>query len=92
MTNYNIDLRVPLIIRYPNQENKGVQTFEITELVDVFPLLCELAGIETPEYIQGISFVLLIEAPIRPWKLLHLVNFTADQDIQQMERARWAIL
>lgn len=68
MTNYNIDLKVPMIIRYPNQENKGGQTFEITELIDMFPSLCELAGIETPDYMQGSSFVPLIKNPKRRWK------------------------
>ena len=68
MTNYNIDLQVPMIIRYPNQENPGLQTFEITELIDMFPSLCEIAGIEAPEYMQGTSFVPLIKDPNRVWK------------------------
>ena len=68
MTNYNIDLKVPMILRYPNQEHRGAQTFEITELIDMFPSLCELAGIEIPDYIQGTSFVPLIENPERQWK------------------------
>jgi iduronate 2-sulfatase len=68
MTNYNIDLQVPMIIRYPNQENRGAQTFEITELIDMFPSLCELAGIEVPDYLQGTSFVPLIKKPNLAWK------------------------
>lgn len=68
MTNYNIDLKVPMIIRVPNQENRGAQTFELTELIDMFPSLCELAGIEVPDYMQGTSFVPLMKDPDRPWK------------------------
>ena len=68
MTNYNIDLKVPMIIRYPNQVNRGAQTFEITELIDMFPSLCELAGIDIPAYMQGTSFVPLIKNPKRIWK------------------------
>lgn len=68
MTNYNIDLKVPMIIRYPSQENRGAQTYEITELIDMFPSLCELAGIEIPDYMQGTSFVPLIKEPERQWK------------------------
>lgn len=68
MTNYNIDLKVPMIIRYPNQKNKGAQTFAITELVDMFPSLCELAGIKAPDYMQGTSFVPLMNNPKRNWK------------------------
>lgn len=68
MTNYNIDLKVPMIIRYPNQENKNAKTYEITELIDMFPSLCELANIEVPEYMQGTSFVPLLENPTLEWK------------------------
>ena len=68
MTNYNIDLQVPLIIKHPNQQSKGVQTFELTELVDMFPTICELANIPIPDYMQGNSLVPLLEAPTRPWK------------------------
>lgn len=68
MTNYNIDLRVPIIIRSPNQKNRGVQTDALVELVDLFPSLCELAAIDIPEYMQGTSFVPLIENPDLPWK------------------------
>jgi len=68
MTNYNIDLNVPMIIRYPNQENRGAQTSEITELIDMFPSLCELAGVTVPDYMQGTSFVPLIKNPELEWK------------------------
>ena len=68
MTNYNIDLEVPMIIRYPGQKNPGAQTFALTELIDMFPSLCEIAGIETPDYMQGTSFVPLINNPKQEWK------------------------
>jgi iduronate 2-sulfatase len=68
MTNYNIDLQVPMIIRYPGQEKKGVQTYAITELIDMFPTLCELAGIKVPDYMQGSSLVPLLNKPDIPWK------------------------
>lgn len=67
-TNYNIDIHVPMMIYTPGQLNNGKQTFEITELIDMFPTLCELTGIETPEYLQGTSFVPLLENPNREWK------------------------
>ena len=75
MTNYNIDLKVPMIIRYPDQKNRGVQTFAFTELVDMFPSLCELAGIEVPDYMQGTSFVPLLENPELPWKTAAFSQF-----------------
>ncbi len=67
-TNYNIDIHVPMMVYSPNQANAGAQTFEITELIDMFPSLCDLADIPAPSYMQGTSFVPLIENPTRPWK------------------------
>jgi len=68
MTNYNIDLKVPLIVRYPGQEKPGAQTDAMVELVDLFPSLCELAGIDIPDYTQGKSFVPLTKNPELAWK------------------------
>lgn len=68
MTNYNIDLKVPMIVRYPDQKLKGTETYEITELIDMFPSLCELAGVDKPDYLEGTSFVPLLENPKKPWK------------------------
>jgi len=68
MTNYNIDLQVPMLLQYPDQEKRGVQTFAITELVDIFPSLCELAEIEVPNYMQGTSFVPLLKNQKISWK------------------------
>ncbi len=68
MTNYEIDTRVPLIIKAPGIKGKGRRSERLTELVDVFPTLCELAGIEVPDYLQGTSMVPLLNDPDREWK------------------------
>ncbi len=75
MTNYNVDIQVPMMVYSPDQLNKGKQTFEITELVDIFPSLCELAGIDAPPYLQGTSFVPLIKNPELKWKTAAFSQF-----------------
>ena len=67
-SNYHIDTHVPMMIRSPGQPNAGKQTFALTELMDMYPSLCELASIPTPDYIQGTSFVPLLSEPDREWK------------------------
>ncbi|MCB0656012.1 MAG: sulfatase [Saprospiraceae bacterium] len=67
-TNYAVDLQVPLILTSPNQPNRGKQTQALTELVDIFPSLCDLAGLPKPDYLQGTSFVPLLSDPDQPWK------------------------
>jgi len=62
MTNYEIDARVPLIISAPGMKSgelptAGKQTEQLAELLDLFPTLCDLTGIETPDFVDGKSLV-----------------------------------
>lgn len=57
MSNYEIDARVPLIISAPGLEAAGKQSSELAQLLDLFPTLCELAGIDIPEFVDGRSLV-----------------------------------
>ncbi|MFO8125579.1 sulfatase/phosphatase domain-containing protein [Yoonia sp.] len=47
---------------------KGVKTDAIVELVDLYPTLCELAGIEQPEHLAGKSMVPILRDPRAPGK------------------------
>ena len=69
-TNYEIATRVPMIIWTPDmpEENRGKKTVALVELVDMYPTLCELAGIELPGHLEGQSFALLLEDPDMKWK------------------------
>jgi arylsulfatase A-like enzyme len=59
--------RAPLIISVPGFK-KNIRTDGIVELVDIYPTLCELAGIELPEHLEGTSMIPLMRQPKRPWK------------------------
>ena len=54
-TNYEQATKAPLIIAAPGL--KAGQTKSMTEFVDVFPTLCELAGGKVPAYLDGKSLV-----------------------------------
>lgn len=47
--------RVPLIIVDPRQKEKGVQCTNLTGLIDIYPTLCDLIGIEPPHKLSGLS-------------------------------------
>lgn len=66
-TNYNIDTHVPMLIRVPGMK-QGIKLNHLTELIDMFPTLCDLTGIPIPSYMQGKSFAPLLEDPNQPWK------------------------
>ena len=67
MTNYEIDARVPMIISAPGMNAQlpmaGKQTEQLAELLDLFPTLCEMVDIETPDFIDGKSLVPMMKDP-----------------------------
>jgi iduronate 2-sulfatase len=67
-TDYEIDARVPLIIRAPAAKGAGQKTDALVELVDVYPTLCELAGLPVSEHLEGRSMVPLLSNPGQRWK------------------------
>jgi len=64
----------PLIIRAPGFKT-NVHTDGIVELVDIYPTLCDLAGVDLPKHLEGVSMVPLMRDPKRPWKT---AAFTRD--------------
>jgi arylsulfatase A-like enzyme len=59
---------IPLIINVPGYEPKQQMTSRLSEHVDVYPTLCDLCGLEKPEFLEGSSLVPLMDAPDREWK------------------------
>ena len=55
-------IHVPLIISSPGMK-KNVTTNSMVEYVDLYPTLCDIAGIDPPEYIHGKSFKKILENP-----------------------------
>ena len=67
-SNYEIDARVPLIIRAPGSKANGQLSNALVELVDVYPTLCELAGLPVPKNLEGDNMVPLLNQSEKPWK------------------------
>lgn len=67
LTNFEHSTRSPLIVSAPGMKKSQI-TNALVEFVDVYPSLCELAGIPLPENLEGTSFVPLMENPNRQWK------------------------
>ncbi len=66
-TNYEIATRVPFIIWTPDMKQPGTSTNGIVELLDIYPTLCELAGLPSPDHCEGKSLVPLLEDPDAEW-------------------------
>ncbi|MFK7849426.1 MAG: sulfatase [Akkermansiaceae bacterium] len=55
--------KVPFIVRVPGITKAGSSSESIIELLDIFPTLTDLAGIDAPEYLQGKSIRPILENP-----------------------------
>ena len=64
-TNYEQAARIPLIVSAPNMK-AGVQTTSLVETVDLYPTLCELAGVPSAatQKLEGTSFVPILKNPL----------------------------
>ena len=54
---YEGGIRIPMIAKWPGKIEAGSQTDLISAFYDVLPTLCDVAGIDTPQDIDGISFL-----------------------------------
>lgn len=50
------------------------------EFVDVYPSLCELAGLPLPKHLEGSSFAPLLNAPDQPWKKAVFSQYPRQND------------
>ena len=73
-TNYEQAARIPLIVVVPGVTRSGAKTQSLAESVDLYPTLCELAGLPAPRGLDGSSFAATVRDPAAPTKesILHV--------------------
>jgi iduronate 2-sulfatase len=76
-TNYEIDTHVPMMIRVPDAKANGQGCNAIVECVDIYPTLCDVAGLPVPTNLEGKSL-----APL----LANVDGKVKDGAISQFER------
>ncbi len=59
--------RVPLIVVAPGVTEAGSVSPATVSLLDLYPTLVELAGLETPKHLEGVSLVPLLRDPAAEW-------------------------
>lgn len=65
--NFEKVLHTPVILRAPGKP-KNLKSDALIEYVDIYPTICELAGLSLPFHLHGKSFAPLAENPTLPWK------------------------
>lgn len=61
MTNFEVATRVPFIIAAPGLHPARIRN--LAELVDLYPTLCDLAGLPAPKHLEGESLRPALEQP-----------------------------
>lgn len=67
--------RVPLFIHAPGVSKDGVKTRVPTTLTDLYPTLCDLAGLPVPSQCDGTSLLPQLKSPTKPRSELSLTSF-----------------
>ena len=67
MTLWNESLHVPFIVVAPGITTPGSTTSWPVSLLDIYPTLVELTGLERPDYLEGNSLVPLLRDPSMEW-------------------------
>ncbi len=66
-TNYEQATRIPLLVVAPGAKS-GARSGSLVETVDIYPTLCELAGLPAPAGLDGRSFAATLRDPAAPTK------------------------
>jgi arylsulfatase A-like enzyme len=78
---YETSMQIPLIVRAPGIKG-GQRRSGLTESIDLYPSLCELAGIAAPEHVEGQSFVGLMKNALTEWKTAAVGRFRRGDTIR----------
>jgi iduronate 2-sulfatase len=78
---YETSMQIPLIVRAPGIDG-GDRRPGLIESIDVYPSLCELAGLPLPNHLQGRSFVSLMRDANAPWKQAAVGRFQSGDTIR----------
>ncbi len=83
--------RVPFIVSVPwMKETQGQKSAKITELIDLYPTLAELAGLECPDAVAGTSLLPLLRDPdSKDWKKTAAFTLTTIGGGESVRTEKW---
>lgn len=60
---YDTGIGVTLIMKFAGNQAAGTVSDSLISQIDIYPTLCDMLGLEKPDYLQGRSFISLFENP-----------------------------
>jgi iduronate 2-sulfatase len=89
-TNFEEATRAPLIFCLPGQKQHGTKTAALVEFVDIYPTLCDAAGLPIPAGLAGQSFLAQVHDPAAPGKTAAFSQYPRRQAMGYSVRTdRW---
>jgi N-acetylglucosamine-6-sulfatase len=72
-TPYEEDIRVPMVMRGPGVPVGGrIEALVVN--IDLAPTFADIAGVEAPDFVDGRSFLPLLQDPAQPWRDSFLIE------------------
>jgi arylsulfatase A-like enzyme len=65
---YESSMRVPMLAYAPGVIKKGTVIEELIQNIDIAPTVLDIAGIQPPDYMDGMSFLKILEGKKLPWR------------------------
>ena len=87
---FRTSLNAPLILRAPGYKS-GQRSSALVEFVDIYSTLCELAGIEAPDHLQGRSLVPVLKNPNAEFKQAIFSRYQSGEAVKtkNLSYAQW---
>ncbi|MCH7920099.1 MAG: sulfatase [Planctomycetes bacterium] len=81
---FETSMHAPLLVAAPGESGvkPGTRVRALTEFIDIYPSLCDLAGLPKPEHLEGRSFLPLMKDPGAPWKSYAVGRFKSGDTIR----------
>ncbi len=93
LTAYDVDTKVPLMMKVPGMHTAGQRTPTLVEAVDMYPTLVELCKLPLPpQTLEGGSFVPLLRDPRRGWKKAAFNSSAPYGNVRAITTARYDLI
>ena len=89
---YDSGIGVSLIVRYPGHGQPGQVIDALVSHLDIYPTVCEIAGVPAPPWLEGVSLVPLLDgtaAQVRDEIFAEVTYHAAYEPMRCVRTPRW---